>query len=60
MGRAQRGRVVRVLVASGLTEAGLVASEGGRAGLRGHLRVCCSVVAGRASPMQIEPLRRFL
>ena len=60
MDRARRERVVRVLVASELTEAELVVSEGGRAGLRDHLRVCCSVVAGRASPMQIEPLRRFL
>ena len=46
MGQARLGRAVRVLVASGLIEAGVVASEGGTAGLKDHLRVCCSVVAG--------------
>ena len=46
MGQARLRRAVRVLVASGLTEAEVVASEGETAGQRDHLRVCCSVVAG--------------
>ena len=59
MGRVQRGRVVRVLVGSGLAGEEAVASAGGRVALRGHPRVDCLVGAGRVNPMQIGPPRRF-
>ena len=59
MGRARRGRVVRVLAASGPAEVGVVASEAGKAALRGHQRVCYLFGAGRVNPVSIKPPRRF-